>query len=30
MAQTLVAQQQALEEAHHRMQDLERQLEERP
>jgi hypothetical protein len=30
MAQTLVAQQQALEEAYHRMQDLERQLEERP
>ncbi len=30
MAQTLVAQQHALEEAYHRMQDLERQLEERP
>jgi hypothetical protein len=30
MAQTLVAQQQALEEAYHRIQDLERQLEERP
>jgi len=30
MAQTLVAQQQALEEAYHRMQHMERQLEERP